>query len=381
MEFRDLKTQYMSLKRQIDAAIDKVVINGTFIMGKEVAQLEEALANYVGVHHCVTCASGTDALQMVLAAWGIGPGDAVFVPAFTFVAPAEAAVSRGAEPVFVDVEEDTYTISPDSLEQAVEAVRQEGRLNAKAVIPVDLFGLPADYRRILPLAQKYGLKVLEDGAQGFGGSLDGQRACSFGDAAATSFFPAKPLGCYGDGGAVFTQDQGLADLIRSLRAHGRGDSRYEHIRPGFNSRLDTLQASVLLVKLEAFSHYELEASRQAAKLYDTWLNGMVRTPVIPKGFQSGFAQYTIQMKDGGQRDFLQERLRKWDIPTTVYYPAPLHTQPVFSGMGGGEGEFPVAEALCKRVLSLPMHPYLQPGDIRRVTAAIGAEYPFLAPSL
>ena len=371
MEFRDLKKQYQVLKPQMDAAIGKVLQDCNFISGKQVAELEEKLAQYVGVKHCVTCGNGTDALSLVMMAWEIKEGDAVFVPDFTFFASAEVVAFEGATPIFVDVDERSFNIDPDKLEQAICAVEQEGKLRPRAVVAVDLFGQPADYRRIEEICRRHNLLLLEDGAQGFGGMLDGRRACSFGDAAATSFFPAKPLGCYGDGGAVFTNDDNLAELLRSLRIHGKSPvSKYDNIRIGINSRLDTLQAAVLQVKLEAFRQHELEDVNHAAELYTQYLGDIVKTPVIPEGFYSSWAQYTIILESREQRDRVQHALKEQGIPTMIYYPKPMHLQGAFEQLGGREGDFPVSEWLCGQVLSLPLHPYLAEEDIKFVSNAI-----------
>ena len=371
MEFRDLKKQYQVLKPQMDAAIGKVLQDCNFISGKQVAELEEKLAQYVGVKHCVTCGNGTDALSLVMMAWEIKEGDAVFVPDFTFFASAEVVAFEGATPIFVDVDERSFNIDPDKLEQAICAVEQEGKLRPRAVVAVDLFGQPADYHRIEEICRRHNLLLLEDGAQGFGGMLDGRRACSFGDAAATSFFPAKPLGCYGDGGAVFTNDDNLAELLRSLRIHGKSPvSKYDNIRIGINSRLDTVQAAVLQVKFEAFRQHELEDVNRAAELYTQYLGDIVKTPVIPEGFYSSWAQYTVRAGSEEERAAARSRLEAAEIPTMVYYPVPLHLQKAYAGLGGKAGDCPVAERLCKTVFSLPMHGYLAPEAVRQVAAAL-----------
>lgn len=358
MQFRDLKTQYHHLKKDIDAAIQTVLDNTNFISGAPVTELEDQLAGYVGVKHCETCGNGTDALSLVLMAWGIGPGDAVFVPDFTFFASGEVVAHQGAVPVFVDVDADTFNLDPERLEEAIEAVLKEGKLTPKVIIAVDLFGLPADYPRIQAIADKYGLKVLEDGAQGFGGAINGRRACSFGNAATTSFFPAKPLGCYGDGGAVFTDDTDLAALIQSYKIHGKGSFKYDNVRIGVNSRLDTLQAAILQVKLRAFADTELEAVNAVAAQYTEALKDRVKTPMVPEGFSSSWAQYTITLPEVDQRDALQAALKAQGIPTMVYYPKPMHEQTAFEDVPFTKGSCPVTESLCKRVLALPMHPYL-----------------------
>lgn len=373
MEFRDLKRQYQVLKPQMDAAMLEVAENCNFISGKQVTELEQRLAEYVGVKHCVTCGNGTDALTLVMMAWDIKAGDAVFVPTFTFFASAEVVAFEGATPVFVDVDERTFNVDPVKLEEAIEQVKKEGKLNPRAVIAVDLFGQPADYTKIEEICKKYGLLLLEDGAQGFGGKIGDRTACSFGDAAATSFFPAKPLGCYGDGGAVFTNDDEMADYMRSIRVHGKSPAdKYDNLRIGLNSRLDTIQAAVLKVKLQAFKDHELESVNRAAKLYDEYLGNVVKTPVVPEGFYSSWAQYTLILDSKEQRTHLQKELKEQGIPTMVYYPKPMHLQGAFADLGYKKGDFPVAESLCERVLSLPMHPYLNEEDIRFVANAVKA---------
>ena len=370
MEFTDLKAQYANLKQEIDVSIAEVLQNAQFISGPQVEELEEKLAEYVGVKHCISCANGTDALELVLLAWGFGKGDAVFVPTFTFMSTAEVVAAVGAQPIFVDIIPETFNIDPDKLEQAIVQVKQQGEYNLRAVIPVDLFGLPADYNRISSIAEKYGLLVLEDGAQGFGGSANGKCACSFGDTATTSFFPAKPLGCYGDGGAIFTDNEDLASLLRSLRIHRKGTEKYDNIRIGKNSRLDTLQAAVLLVKLKAFKEYELSARNRWAEEYTKLLFDIVKTPFIPKGYISSWAQYTILLEDQKQRDGLQAKLREKGIPSMIYYSKPLHLQTAFDYVGCKEGEFPAAEKASKQVLSLPMHPYLTKNEVNTVCNVI-----------
>ena len=367
MQFRDLKHQYQVLREEMDRAILDAVASGAYIMGPQVKELEKQLAEYVGVKHCLTCANGTDALTLALKARGVGPGDAVFVPDFTFFSSAEVVPLEGAEPVFVNVCEDTFNIDVTDLELAVQAVLAEGRLRPRVVVTVDLFGLPADYQAIRAVADKYGLLILEDGAQGFGGSIADKRACSFGDIATTSFFPAKPVGCYGDGGAVFTDNDEWAALIDSYRVHGKGQFKYDNVRIGMNSRLDTVQAAVLQVKLKAFADYELDDINAAAEKYTERLKDIVVTPVIPAGFRSSWAQYTIKLQDSVQRDALQAALKAEGIPSMVYYPKPMHLQTAFSQTGN---LCPVATSLCSRVLSLPLHPYLTDEQIDTVCNAI-----------
>ena len=371
MEFRDLHRQYEALKPAIDQAILSTVAEGRYIMGPAVRELEQQLAAYVGVAHCLTCANGTDALTLALKAWGIGPGDAVFVPDFTFFSSAEVVSLEGATPVLVDVDHFTYNIDPDRLEQAIEAVMAEGRLAPKVIVAVDLFGLPANYPALRAIADRYHLWILEDGAQGFGGAIQGQRACSFGDISTTSFFPAKPLGCYGDGGAVFTDNDQWAALIASYRVHGKGTDKYDNVRVGMNSRLDTLQAAVLQVKLRAFQEEEWTRVNAVAASYTAQLQAYVRTPFVPEGYSSSWAQYTIQLPDRAVRDALQRRLKEAGIPSMVYYPKPMHAQSVFSRPQGAVAmDCPCASVLPGRVLSLPMHPYLTEEEVMRVCEII-----------
>ncbi len=369
MQFRDLKTQYQKLKTDIDKAMTDVAASASFINGPQVQTLERELANYVGVKHCITCGNGTDALSIAMMAWGIKAGDAVFVPDFTFFSSGEIVSHAGATPIFVDVDRDTFNISVKSLREAIERVRKAGELTLKAVVAVDLFGLPADFRSIKEIAKEYGLLVLEDGAQGFGGMIDGKRACSFGDIATTSFFPAKPLGCYGDGGAVFTDNDEWAELIKSIRVHGKGSMKYDNVRIGLNSRLDTLQAAILSVKLRAFDEYELSDVNKVAKQYDELLGGVVETPMVPDDFYSSWAQYTLKLESKEQRDGLQAHLKANDIPSMVYYPKPMHKQLAFDN-GHLAVDCKATENLCDTVLSLPMHPYLTSYEIQKVSQCV-----------
>jgi len=370
MEFRDLKAQYNKYKNEIDSAIKNVLDNANFIGGKEVNNLEKRLADYVGVKHCITCANGTEAMTLLMMAWDIKEGDAVFVPDFTFFSTGEIVSFRGATPIFVDVDKDTFNIDPIKLEQAINKVVEEGKLAPKVIIPVDLFGLPADYNEVNRIAKKYNLRVLEDGAQGFGGSINGRKACSFGDAATTSFFPAKPLGCYGDGGAIFTNDDNLASLLNSFKVHGKGENKYDNVRIGVNSRLDTIQAAILNVKLTAFIEHELEAVNRVYKLYTEKLKGIVSTPIIPEGYVSSFAQYTIKLNNKKERDNLQAKLKENGIPSMIYYIKPMHRQEAFSGLNYDDDDYKITNKLCDTVLSLPMHPYLSEGEIATVSEAI-----------
>ena len=370
MEFRDLKTQYTKYKQEIDSAIQTVINNANFIGGNEVNILEKRLSDYVGVKHCISCANGTEAMTLLMMAWGIKPGDAVFVPDFTFFSTGEIVSFVGATPVFVDVDSDTFNIDPKKLEKTIMKVINEGELVPKVIIPVDLFGLPANYGEIEKIANKYGLKILEDGAQGFGGSINGKKACSFGDAATTSFFPAKPLGCYGDGGAIFTNDDKLAELLSSLKVHGKGEDKYDNVRIGVNSRLDSIQAAILNVKLSAFIDHELEDVNRVNELYTKHLKGIVKTPVIPEGYISSFAQYTIKLKSKEERNNLQFKLKQAGIPSLIYYTKPMHKQIAFSDYDYNEDDFKVTNELCDIVLSLPMHPYLLEKEIIDISKTI-----------
>lgn len=369
MEFRDLKKQYLKLKKNIDRSIAEVLSSAHFISGSEVTALEKELASYAGVSHCISCGNGTDAISIALMSHGIGPGDAVFVPDFTFFSSGECPASVGATPVFTDIKRDTYNMDPASLECAVEKVIKDGRLTPKAVVAVDLFGLPADYSAIREICKRHGMLLLEDGAQGFGGRIGSRRACSFGDISTTSFFPAKPLGCYGDGGAVFTDDEHIADLCRSIAVHGKNaDDKYDNVRIGMNSRLDTLQAAVLMVRLRAFQEYELDAVNRAAAMYTERLSGIsgLVTPVVPDGFYSSWAQYTVQLPKGADRSKIQNRLKQAGIPTNIYYVKPMHKQGAFAGTYSAAADCPVTEELCNRVLCLPIHPYLEEKEIEEV---------------
>lgn len=354
MQFIDLAAQYQHLKTKIDKRIQTVLDHGHYIMGPEVKELENELASYVGVKHAITCANGTDALTLAMMVLGIEKGDAVFCPTFTFFATAEVIAFEGATPVFVDSDEATFNICPIDLEKRIQATIAEGKLTPKAIIAVDLFGLPANYPEIQKIADKYNLKLVEDAAQGFGGEIDGKRAGSFGDIATTSFFPAKPLGCYGDGGAVFTNNDEYAELLRSYRVHGKGKDKYDNIRIGMNSRLDTIQAAILLEKLAEFPT-ELINRNKAAANYESQLASKYKTPQVPAGYVSSWAQYTL-LSDS--RDAEMAKYKEQGIPTMVYYGTCMHEQSAFSHLGYKAGDFQVAEKLAKSVFSLPMHGYL-----------------------
>ena len=375
MQFRDLGKQYQTLKADIDKAMTDVASQAHYIMGPQVKELEQELAEYVGVKHCLTCANGTDALTLALKAWGIGSGDAVFVPDFTFFSSAEVVSLEGATPVFVDVDADTFNIDVVSLESVIQMTLAEGQLKPKVIVAVDLYGLPANYPALKTIAQKYGLLILEDGAQGFGGSIEGRKACSFGDFSTTSFFPAKPLGCYGDGGAVFTDNDEWAKLIESYRVHGKGTDKYDNVRIGMNSRLDTMQAAILQVKLRAFDG-EVERVNEVARTYTRILKKYVKTPVIPEGFRSSWAQYTIQLSNEDARNATQAALKEAGIPSMVYYPKTMHEQTAFKNCQSSIVNYQlrydsyVACRLCSSVLSLPMHPYLETSEIEDICSKL-----------
>lgn len=378
MEFRDLKTQYIQNKETIDSAIQNVLSSSHFIGGEQVKQLEEKLADYVGVKHCITCGNGTDALQLALMAWNIGEGDAVFVPDFTFFSTGEVVPWVNATPVFVDVDQRTFNISADALEKAIKDVIKEGKLIPKVVISVDLFGQPADYYNIRKITEKYNLLLLEDGAQGFGGKIGQKRACSFGDISTTSFFPAKPLGCYGDGGAVFTDNDRWAELIRSYKVHGKGADKYDNVRIGLNSRLDTMQAAVLLEKLKLFQKYELTAVNQVAAWYNEKLKD--RNVICPKVLEehySSWAQYTIILPNQKVRDKVHCCLAENGIPSMIYYVKPLHKQEAFekkwTTVSYEDSYYKNTIDLCGKVLSLPMHPYMCEEDVNHVVKIMEKE--------
>ena len=359
MQFRDLHAQYEALKPEIDAGIQSVIESTGFILGKPVTELEDKLSSYVGRKHCVGVANGTEALQLALMAYDVGPGDAVFTSDFTYFASAGCASIIGATPVLVDIDLDTFNMSPVALEKQIQKVLTEGKLTPKFIIPVDLFGLPANYPEIERIAKKYGLKILEDAAQGFGGQINGKLACSFGDISATSFFPAKPLGCYGDGGAIFTDDDGIDARLRSLRASGKSpEDKYDNREIGMNSRLDTLQAAILLPKFKAFKDYEVDAVNNVAEKYTSALKDYVVTPTIPEGFLSSWAQYTILLPDKAHRDSVQAKLKEKGIPSMIYYPRGLHQQAAYKWMELSDADYPNTLDATRRVLSLPMHPYM-----------------------
>jgi dTDP-4-amino-4,6-dideoxygalactose transaminase len=376
--FIDLAAQQQRIRPQIDAAIARVLAHGAYVMGPEVRQFEKQLAAFAGMDHAVSCANGTEALALPLMAWGIGPGDAVFCPSFTFAATGEVVPWLGASPVFVDIRPDTYTLDPARLEAAIEAIAAEGRLKPRAIIAVDLFGQPADYPAIKQVAARHGLKLIADSAQGFGCTLDGRHPGAWADAVTTSFFPAKPLGCYGDGGAILTDDAWLAERLDSLRVHGKAtasdiagasfdhDPKYLNMRVGLNSRLDTLQAAILIEKLNIFEGEIAARNRIAARYADGLAGAVAATPTVIAGGVSTWAQYTIEHPN---RDGLAAHLKAHQIPTAAYYPMPMHRQGCYADYPQ-PGGLPVSEAKAETVLSLPMHPYLDTATQDRIIAAV-----------
>ena len=366
IQFIDLQAQRKRIGEPMNKAIMAAVEGGQWIMGPQIKELEQKLAEFAGVKHAIACANGTDSLMIVLRAWEIGPGDAVFVPAFTFAATAEVVALVGATPVFVDVLDDTFNMDPASLETAIALVKKDGKLTPRMVMPVDLFGQPADYDAIAPICTREGLKLFCDTAQGFGGLLNGKRAGGIGDAAGTSFFPAKPLGCFGDGGATFTNDDELAMLLRSIRVHGQGSDKYENVRVGVNSRLDTIQAAVLLEKLKIFPD-EIDARNRIAARYNDGLSrsNRIAVPRVMAGATSTWAQYTLKVEN---RDKMQADLKAKGVPSMVYYPIPLNEQKAYKHHPGAPT--PVSARLSKSVISLPMHPYLEAAQQDAVIAAV-----------
>lgn len=372
LQFIDLQAQYLRVQPEMEEAVINVLRSGKYIMGPQIEELEKQLSSFVEVPHCITCASGTDALVMSLMARGIGPGDAVFAPPFTFVATAEAIATVGATPVFVDVDGDTFNISPERLEEEIASTQKAGILRPRAVIGVDLFGLPADYQRINSTAARGDMFVVEDAAQSFGARAGNRRSCALASVACTSFFPAKPLGCYGDGGAVFTDDAALAEVLRSIRVHGQGSHKYDNIRLGITGRLDTVQAAILLVKLQVFES-ELADRQRIAAAYSEAIRGAglpLQLQSVAQGETSAYAQYSVLAASATDRDLMITRLAERRVPTMVYYPKPLHLQPAFAYLGYRKGDFPVSEDISTRIFSLPMHPYLTEEAIESIVAAL-----------
>lgn len=371
MQFIDLQAQYQALKTEIDANVQRVLDSAQFIGGSFVKELEEKLAAYVGRKHCISCGNGTEALQLAFMAYGVGPGDAVFCPDVTFIASVEPACMLGATPVFCDITADTYNLCPASLERQVKAVLEEGRLTPKMVVAVDFLGNPADFAAIAAVCKKYGLILLEDATQGFGASYHGKRCCAHGEIATTSFFPAKPLGCYGDGGAVFTDDDEMNTLLRSYCVHGKGPGgKYDNVRIGLNSRLDNLQAAVLLPKLKALENNEMDARQAVAGRYNAAFTGKLATPFVADGCVSAWAQYALLAKNTAQRDKIVAHLTEKGIPNMIYYPKPQHALPVFREEPTYGETFQNAVDYCTRTFSLPMHPYLGEAEQRQVIEAV-----------
>jgi UDP-2-acetamido-2-deoxy-ribo-hexuluronate aminotransferase len=366
IEFTGLNQQKSLLRSNIDARIARVLDHGQFIMGPEVAELERNLQSFCGAKHAIAVANGTDALQIALMAGGIGHGDAVLVPSFTYTATAEVILILGAIPIFVEVDESTFNIDCVKMEQAYTKAKSNGH-RPRAIIAVDLFGLPADWKKLNAFATANDLFLIADAAQSFGARLaDGSAVGTLAPITTTSFFPAKPLGCYGDGGAIFTDDDDLAEIMRSTRVHGQGKAKYETVRIGMNSRLDTIQAAILLSKLEIFGE-EVKKRNAIADQYEQALSNLIETPRKPEGVTSAWAQYTIKIDD---RDSLQAKLKEHGVPTAVYYPLPMHLQKAYVAYGAGEGSMPLSEKLSKRVLSLPMNPYASNEDVEVVIAAM-----------
>ena len=360
MDFIDLSAQQEIIRDKIEKRIKDVLAHGKYIMGPEVFELEEKLKSYVGVSHCISCSSGTDALLIPLMAKGIGPGDAVITTSFSYIATAEVIALLGATPIFCDIYPETFNINPNGLEQAYNKAVSEG-LKPKAIISVDLFGLPARYRLITEFANSKNLFLLEDGAQGFGGKIGNLKACTFGDVSATSFFPAKPLGGYGDGGAIFTNNDELAEKMRSIRVHGGGLDKYDNIRLGLNGRLDTLQAAILIEKLKIFDE-EISKRNEIAKIYSNNLSSNFISPYIPNNYISSWAQYSVLLKRKKKRVKIVKALSEKGIPSMIYYKIPLHLQKVFKYLSYKIGDLPKSENISNRILSLPMHPYLKRSD-------------------
>ncbi len=380
MQFIDLGAQQKRIRAEIDRRIADVLNHGQYIMGPEVKDLEGKLGAYIGVKHAISCGSGTDALLMSLMAMNTGPGDAIFTSPFTFIATAEVIALLGATPVFVDIDPQTFNIDPEKLEKAISAVEsgeesvypfpkraKETKLKPTGLIPVDLFGLPADYDAIEKVSRSFGLWMIEDAAQSVGAEYKGRKVCSFGNISCTSFFPAKPLGCYGDGGMCFTDDSEKAEILRSIRVHGQGLHKYDNVRIGINGRLDTIQAAILLAKLDVFEE-ELDLRQSVATRYATFLkDSPLISPRIPGGYKTAWAQYSVLARDEKHRETYLTRLKESAIPTAIYYPKPLHLQDAFGGMGYQHKDFPVAEDCASRVFSLPMHPYLSTDDQKKIS--------------
>ena len=369
IQFIDLQAQQDLIREKINERINRVLDHGKYIMGPEVQELEEVLTNYVGAKYCVSCASGTDALLMALMAYDVGAGDVIFTTPFTFIATAEVISLLGATPVFVDIDPGTFNIDPAKLRETIlNRINNNGHTKPRGIIAVDLFGQPADYNEINKIAAEFDLFVIEDAAQSFGAEYQGNNACGLADVGTTSFFPAKPLGCYGDGGAIFTDNEEVANLLASIRVHGKGLHKYENARIGINGRLDTMQAAILLAKLEIFDN-EIKLRNEVAKRYSELLPRSLKTPVVKPDRLSAWAQYSILADD---RDKIMAKLKINNIPTAIYYPKPLHLQDAFSDLGFKAGDFPVSEEVVSRIFSLPMNPYLEKGQQEFIAESITA---------
>lgn len=367
MKFRDLTRQYLACKSEIDASINNVLASGNFIQGTEVQQVEAQLAKKVERKYCLTCANGTEAIMLILMALNVTAGDAVFVPDMTFIATANAVTILGATPIFVDIDSQTHNLSPIELKVAIEKTVSDGILKPKAIIAVDMNGLPADYEAIEKIAKEYKLFVVEDGAQSFGGSINERKAGSFGTASAVSFFPAKPFGCYGDGGAIFCDDDSLAEILNSIRFHGRSDKdKYDNIRLGINSRLDTIQAAILSAKLPKYFSYEMPKVQQIAKIYDNNLSKNLGLPHIPDGYTSSFCYYSVMAESMAERDKIREHLLNMGIPTLIYYPKPLHKQKVYASLEYTDGNFFNTIDYSERTFALPLHAYLEDIEVQQI---------------
>lgn len=369
MEYINLKAQYKHLEDKINGNIRQVLENADFIMGDLVGKFEQELAEYVGVKNVIACSDGTAALQLIYMAYGIGAGDAVFCPDMTFIASIEPAAMLGATPVFCEIDAKTYNIDPESLEKQILAVNKEGRLRAKAIVAVDFLGNPAEFEQLEAIAKKYGLLLIEDAAQGIGAGINGKKCGSFGDIAATSFFPSKPLGCYGDGGAVFTDDDEMAQVLRSLRVHGKGIDKYHNIRIGINSRLDTMQAAVLLPKLKELP-VEIEKRQEIAAYYEKLLKDYVVTPYVAMGDISAYAQYVVMAKDMAQRDRIRSNMQECDIPSLLYYPCPMHNMPVFQGIETYGMNYDNTIRYSETSFGIPFSPYITKEEQEQVARAI-----------
>ena len=371
MQFIDLHRQYERIERTVQDGISKVLDHKKFIMGPEVDEFEEKLKKYTGVKHVICCASGTDALVLPLRAYGLKETDAVFVPSFSFFASAESISLAGGTPVFVDCDKDTFNISVDSLKKAIENVKKNQKLTPKGIVAVDLFGLPANFPEIKKIAQENNLFILEDAAQGFGGRIKEKVACSFGDVAATSFFPAKPLGCYGDGGAVFTNDDDMAEKIRSIHVHGQGVDKYDNVRIGLNSRLDTIQAVILNAKIDIFED-ELKLRNKVAQEYEVRLKESINTPKGINGYISSWAQYTLKARNAEERKKITNALAEASVPTAIYYATPIHLSSAYKDIKGDQIDLPNTEEICNKVFSIPMHPYLNIDEIEKISDIISS---------